>query len=72
MAMTRSPLRRASRFLRDPRFAMHVQSRQLGWAGNLNWLMDRCDGDFFCFWQQDDLAATSYLSRLVSPCGPRP
>jgi hypothetical protein len=53
-------------FMCDPRFEMHVQPRQLGWAGNLNWLMDRCDGDFFCFWQQDDLAATSYLSRLVS------
>ena len=53
-------------FLCDPRFEMHVQPRRLGWAGNLNWLMDRCDGDFFCFWQQDDLAATSYLSRLVS------
>ena len=53
-------------FLRDPRFEMYVQPRQLGWAGNLNWLMDRCDSDFFCFWQQDDLAATSYLSRLVS------
>ena len=59
-------------FLRDPRFAMHVQPRQLGWAGNLNWLMDRCDGDFFCFWQQDDLAATSYLSQLVSHAAREP
>jgi hypothetical protein len=59
-------------FLRDPRFEMHVQPRQLGWAGNLNWLMDRCDGDFFCFWQQDDLAATSYLSRLVSQAAREP
>ena len=59
-------------FLRDPRFEMHVQQRQLGWAGNLNWLMDRCDGDFFCFWQQDDLAATSYLARLVSQAAREP
>ena len=59
-------------FLRDPRFEMYVQQRQLGWAGNLNWLMDRCDGDFFCFWQQDDLAATSYLSRLVSQVAREP
>jgi Glycosyl transferase family 2/Sulfotransferase family len=59
-------------FLRDPRFAMHVQPRQLGWAGNLNWLIDRCDGDFFCFWQQDDLAATSYLSRLVAHAAREP
>lgn len=53
-------------FLQDPRFEMYVQPRQLGWAENLNWLIDRCDGDFFCFWQQDDLAAESYLSRLVN------
>ena len=59
-------------FLCDPRFEMHVQPRRLGWAGNLNWLMDRCDGDFFCFWQQDDLAATSYLSRLVSQAAREP
>ena len=59
-------------FLRDPRFEMFVQQRQLGWAGNLNWLMDRCDGDFFCFWQQDDLAATSYLSRLVAHAAREP
>jgi hypothetical protein len=59
-------------FLRDPRFEMYVQPQQLGWAGNLNWLMDRCDGDFFCFWQQDDLAATSYLSRLVAHAAREP
>jgi Glycosyl transferase family 2 len=59
-------------FLRNPRFEMYVQERQLGWAGNLNWLMDRSDGDYFCFWQQDDLAATSYLSRLVSQAAREP
>jgi glycosyltransferase involved in cell wall biosynthesis len=53
-------------FLGDPRFELHVQSDHLGWAANLNWLMARCDGDFFCFWQQDDLAATNFLRRLVS------
>lgn len=52
-------------FLGDPRFELHVQPRRLGWAGNLNWLLSRCDGDFFCFWQQDDLAATSFLRLLV-------
>ena len=59
-------------FLDDPRFEMHMQPRRLGWAGNLNWLMDRCDGDFFCFWQQDDLAATSYLSLLVGHAAREP
>ena len=59
-------------FLGDPRFEMHVQQGHLGWAGNLNWLMDRCDGDYFCFWQQDDLAANSYLSRLVNRAAREP
>lgn len=53
-------------FLADPRLELHVQPRRLGWAGNLNWLMSRCREDFFCFWQQDDLAATSFLARLVA------
>ena len=53
-------------FLADSRFELHIQPRRLGWAGNLNWLMSRCREDFFCFWQQDDLASTSFLSRLVA------
>lgn len=53
-------------FLADPRFEMHVQPRRLGWAANLNWLMNRCTSEFFCFWQQDDLAATNFLDKLVT------
>ncbi len=51
-------------FLGDPRFEMVVQPERLGWAGNLNWLMERCDGRFFCYWQHDDLCDPSYLERL--------
>ena len=48
----------------DERFSIVVQSEQLGWARNLNWLMDRCDAGFYCYWQQDDLCAQSYLRVL--------
>lgn len=53
-------------FLADSRFELHVQPHRLGWAANLNWLMTRCQEEFFCFWQQDDLASTSFLARLVA------
>ena len=51
-------------FMADPRFQMVVQRERLGWAGNLNWLMSQCSADFFCYWQQDDLCAASYLRLL--------
>lgn len=51
-------------FTADPRFTMATQPERLGWPGNLNWLIDRCDCPFFCYWQQDDLAATNYLEAL--------
>ena len=52
-------------FLADPWFSMVVQPDRLGWAGNLNWLMARCDGDYFVYWQQDDLCSSNYLETLV-------
>jgi hypothetical protein len=51
-------------FTDHPRFEMVVHDRQLGWAGNYNWLVRRSDLPFFCFWQQDDLADPDYLERL--------
>lgn len=56
---------RCRSFLSDPRITMVVQPQRLGWAGNLNWLMARADGDFFVYWQQDDLCSPDYLSTLV-------
>lgn len=52
------------KFAADSRFEVVVQPQQLGWAANLNWLMQHCDAEFFCYWQQDDLCATNYLSTL--------
>jgi hypothetical protein len=45
---------------------MVVQPERLDWLANLNWLVDACDGDYFCYWQQDDVCAPDYLERLVS------
>src|SRR5205814_7738114 len=53
-----------AKYLDDPRFSLVVQDESLGWARNLNWLMARCNGDYFCYWQQDDLCSTSYLRLL--------
>jgi len=51
-------------FTDDPRFELIVQPDRLGWPGNFNWLARRCDREFFCYWQQDDLASTGYLESL--------
>jgi len=51
-------------FTDDPRFELIVQPDRLGWPGNFNWLAKRCDREFFCYWQQDDLASTGYLESL--------
>lgn len=59
-------------FLEDARVRMTVQPEQLGWVGNMNWLIEACDGDFFCYWQQDDLCEPEYLERLVEALEARP
>ena len=59
-------------FLADTRVRMVVQERRLGWVANMNWLIDACDGDLFCYWQQDDLCAPDYFDKLVTAFSPRP
>ncbi|MCU0790062.1 MAG: glycosyltransferase family 2 protein [Nitratireductor sp.] len=51
-------------FLEDRRFEMVVHSQRLGWAGNMNFLASRFEGDFFCYWQHDDHCEPNYLERL--------
>lgn len=51
-------------FLSDSRVNLVIQPRRLDWAGNMNWLIERCDCPYFCYWQQDDLTATNYLATL--------
>jgi len=52
-------------FLTDPRFSQVVQTRHLGWAANINWLMSQPDYDFFCYWQHDDYTSPDYISALL-------
>jgi len=54
-----------SPFLADPRFRLEVQPRQLGWAANFNLVLSRCEADFFCYFQQDDLIDPSYFETLL-------
>jgi glycosyltransferase involved in cell wall biosynthesis len=68
----RGSARACEPFPADPRFRMTVQPRRLGWAANLNWLMDRGSEDFFCYWQQDDLCDASYLRVLAAEAGREP
>lgn len=51
-------------FLSDPRFSIRVQQQRLGWDGNFNWLLKQAEGEFFCYWQQDDLTTDDYLEAL--------
>lgn len=50
----------------DARFSLEQRRWRRGWAGNLNGLMDRCDGDYFVYWQQDDVCDANYLETLVA------
>src|SRR6478672_3393980 len=59
-------------FLTDSRFSLVTQDRRLGWDGNLNWLMSRPDYDFFCYWPQDDLTSTNYLSEVLKAATTNP
>lgn len=52
-------------YLRDSRFSLVMHDRRLGWAANINWLMAQLSEEFFCYWQQDDLASADYLLELV-------
>jgi GT2 family glycosyltransferase len=53
-----------ARYTDDSRFQVVVQAERLGWARNLNWLMSQSDGEFFCYWPQDDFCTTSYFQVL--------
>ncbi len=59
-------------FLVDERVRMEVQARQLGWVDNMNWLIDACDGDYFCYWQQDDHCAPQYFELLMEAFSQHP
>jgi len=53
-------------FLADPRFRLTIQPENLGWAGNVSWLMQQIATPFWCCLPQDDLIRPRYLERLVA------
>ena len=59
-------------FLDDERFTRTVQPERLDWHGNLNWLVQRPIGEFFCYRQHDDTTDPSFFEVLVQTARARP
>jgi glycosyltransferase involved in cell wall biosynthesis len=59
-------------FLRDSRLQIKVHDTRLGWTENFNWLLERSDADFFCYFQQDDLLDPAYFSKLLDAAARHP
>ena len=53
-------------FLKDARFQLVVQPENLGWVGNINWLMSRVESPYWCYHQQDDLIDPRYIEVLLA------
>ena len=60
------PTAELARGFSDARIRVDIQDRRLGWPGNFNWLISQVKTPFACYWQQDDLASTTYLEDLRS------
>lgn len=57
----------------DPRIEVHAQDSRLGWAGNVNFLLDRAAETEFAFlYFHDDLIEPEYCERLVGALRERP
>jgi glycosyltransferase involved in cell wall biosynthesis len=55
------------RFALDrPGFTVHRQARNLGWIGNVNWLLKHADGEYLFFAFHDDPLEPTYVERLVA------
>ncbi len=59
-------------FLDDERFSLVVQPDRLDWYGNLNWLIQRPLGEFFCYRQHDDTTEPEFFQVLVDAAGRGP
>ena len=49
----------------DPQFNLVIQESQLGWAGNISFLMSQNKGAFWYFHQQDDIVSPDYVQSLL-------
>jgi hypothetical protein len=52
-------------FLKDSRFRLVTQPRNLGWVGNINWRMSQATSGFWYYHQQDDLVDPRYVEVLL-------
>jgi glycosyltransferase involved in cell wall biosynthesis len=59
-------------YLDDERFSMVVQPERLDWFGNVNWLLGRPMGEFFCYRQHDDTTDPEFFDVLVAAARERP
>ncbi|MAT95460.1 MAG: hypothetical protein CME59_23070 [Halioglobus sp.] len=50
---------------RDPRVVLHSQASRLGWAGNVNFLIERVDTPFFFIYFHDDILLPQYTQVLL-------
>lgn len=48
-----------------PRFEVHRQARNLGWIGNVNWLLEHADAEYVFFAFHDDPLEPGYVQALV-------
>jgi hypothetical protein len=53
-------------FAEDARFTVVSQPTRLGWSGNVNFLFDRVETEFFSILLHDDLLEPTYLERLLA------
>ena len=50
----------------DPRIAVHEQSDRMGWAGNVNFLIDRVETPYYFLYFHDDIVLPQYVQALLS------
>src|SRR5688572_6728378 len=53
-------------FLKDSRFHLVVQPKQLGWVKHINWLMSQVKTPYWYCHPQDDLVTPDYVQVLLS------
>lgn len=54
------------KYLKDPRFSMHIHTKHLGWLKNFEWLMKRQKGTYWFYFQQDDVLKPTYIESLLT------
>jgi hypothetical protein len=56
----------------DRRIEVHTQRERLGWAKNVNFLLDRVDTEFAFLYFHDDIIEPTYTEQLVGSLRERP